>query len=266
MRFALIGKDIDYSLSPKLNSMIYRQLDINCSYSIQNIKLENIRNIVDMLKSNHLNGINITIPYKTTFFDFIDYLDPLSKSIMSVNCINFHEGIMKGYNTDIYGFENLIRVNNVDMNSKNILVLGAGGGAKAVCFYLKSCRYNFYIYNRSELNAKELSRLLFNDTSCALNKNEPIHNIDIVINCLPRSIEPFDFLNKSCIEISDLSYFIDINYNTKFSKLNGVKIESTINGVDMLIYQAIKSNEIWLGTNILDRLDVKYIKENLTEN
>ena len=147
-----------------------------------------------------------------------------------------------------------------------VLVLGAGGGAKAVCFYLKSCRYNFYIYNRSELKAKEISRLLFNDTSCALNKNEPIHNIDIVINCLPRSIEPFDFLNKSCIEISDLSYFIDINYNTKCSKLNGVKVESTINGVDMLIYQAIKSNEIWLGTNILDRLDVKYIKENLTEN
>ena len=45
-----------------------------------------------------------------------------------------------------------------------------------------------------------------------------------------------------------------------------MKVESTINGVDMLIYQAIKSNEIWLGTNILNRLDVKYIRENLTEN
>ena len=135
--FIVIGNPIDQSLSPDLHNWIFKKLKINAFY---NKILCNEIDIISQIKNDKINGINVTLPFKETIINFVDEINLRVKSIGSVNCIVKNKNKLIGYNTDWYGFSKLINNNKVDIQNKEVIVIGAGGVSRAVIFSLIQMR------------------------------------------------------------------------------------------------------------------------------
>ena len=255
MKFAVIGSNVKKSLSPDLNSLIYKQIKENHSYDYINVNEYRIDDVIRKLKENIYDGINITSPYKTSIIKYLDSVDENAANIGSVNCVYSKDGYLKGYNTDFYGFKKLIEINDLKLKTMNILVLGAGGVSRAVCSYLKYKKISFSIYNRSSNKVKNIIDDLSLNNICRYRKiiDETI-KYDTIVNCLSNSKECYEIIN-SCIKANNISTIIDLNYGSVDSDIFNLKSINYINGLYMLIFQAIKSNQIWLGNRLPLHID-----------
>jgi len=253
MKFAVIGNPIDKSLSPQLHEILYEKLNIlNCSFEkihIENDKLDDFFNNDFGL----FNGINVTIPFKSSVVKFLDAIDNEAKILDNVNCISKSNNMICGFNTDKYGFDMLLNENGIVIEDKSCVVLGAGSSAKTVvkCLIDKGIG-RIIIKNRSIDNAYNLQNfahtLGFNNIDL-FNSNHASY--DIAINTTPIGMYKEDSDNFFDIPIQDHTVLIDLIYTSKetlfLKKFD--KCSKKINGLDMFIFQALKSIEIWRETN-----------------
>jgi len=240
-RYAVIGQNIDYSLSPLVHQSHFDALNIDAKYECLNTN--DIFSYIHQLRQ--LSGFNVTIPFKEKMASICLELSEEAKVISAVNCVKVIANQFYGYNTDVYGFYKLLEINDLLSTQKKVLMIGAGGAAKAVFYCLKkyTC-HQVFVANRTESKALAL-------THHVLNMNEvsnQLDEFDIVINCTNVGVNE----NISPIEINKIkpgACFIDINYQVNSLFLdNAKKINAkTINGLDMFIYQAKKSFEIWFN-------------------
>lgn len=235
-KFGLIGKKISYSFSKKYFEQKFQKLLLN-NHSYNIIDLENLDNIKNIFETEHLKGLNVTIPYKEKIIPFIDELSDEAKEIGAINCISIENGKTKGYNTDAFGFEKTLLLHKKE-HQKTAIILGNGGAAKAVQYVLKKNQIPYITVSRTtEINYENLSENL-------VKKNL------IIIQCTPvgtfPNIEesvsfPFDGITKNHL-------IIDLIYNpeyTKFIRNCAEKGAKTANGLYMLEQQAEKAWEIW---------------------
>ena len=261
MKFAVLGSNTSASLSPRLHLFIYKSINLDHSYSY--IETQTI----DPSILFNYNGLNITNPFKNNIIQYLDQLDPIGLKTQSVNCIKIINNIKIGYNTDYYGFDKSIKVNDVDFKNKKIIVLGAGGIASTICRYLADNHLNFKIINRTPENIKLLiNRLNLSKNNIA--KNNSLCNIeyDIIINCLPPSSEVESYLKLIGLGTKPINIYIDMNYNLKSNFIAGINTDKIVDGTDMLIFQAIKSIEIWMENDILHSVDYNRLRKHITEN
>ncbi|MDF2700377.1 MAG: aroE, partial [Haloplasmataceae bacterium] len=154
MNYAVIGKNINYSLSPIIHHANFKSLGINASYEIINI--DDIDK--EIVKLRQLNGFNITIPYKQELIKYCSHISEEAKFVQAVNCVHVINHKFYGYNTDIYGFYQLMKVNHVDPYYKNVLIIGAGGAGRAVFYCLKKYfNYNLTVTNRTINKARKFT-------------------------------------------------------------------------------------------------------------
>ena len=253
MKFAVIGNPIDKSLSPQLHNILYEKLNIsNCSFEkicLESDELDNFFNNDFSL----FNGINITIPFKDKVVKFLDIIDDEAKILGNVNCITKLNNMICGFNTDKHGFDMLLIKNGVNIKGRNCVVLGAGSSAKTVVKCLIDLGVGrIIIKNRSIENAHNLQNfartLGFNNIELF---NSDFTNLDLVINTTPLGMykeDSEDFFN---IPVNESTILIDLIYTareTLFLKKFD-KCSKRINGLDMFIFQALKSIEIWRETN-----------------
>ncbi len=262
--FIVIGNPIEHSLSPDLHNWIFKKLKINAIY---NKILCNEIDIISQIKNDKINGINVTLPFKETIINFVDEINLRVKSIGSVNCIVKNKNKLIGYNTDWYGFSKLINNNKVDIQNKEVIVIGAGGVSRAVIFSLIQMRVKkIKIFNRSIIKAKKLENNIIK--SFHLDEiNDSIKDDSIIINCTSIGMINNDLpiLDKL---ISANQTIIDTIYNpykTELLKLAQSKGAKIVNGMDMFIYQAIASLELWLNDSIGDKLDYQELRKYLKE-
>ena len=207
MKFAVIGNPIDKSLSPQLHEILYEKLNIlNCSFEkihIENDKLDDFFNNDFGL----FNGINVTIPFKSSVVKFLDTIDDEAKILDNVNCISKSNNMICGFNTDKYGFDMLLNENGIDIEGSSCVVLGAGSSAKTVvkCLIDKGIG-RIIIKNRSIDNARNIQNfahsLGFNNIDL-FNFNHASY--DIAINTTPIGMYKEDCDNFFDIPIQDLS-------------------------------------------------------------
>src|SRR5690606_15813457 len=135
-RFGLLGKDISYSFSRNyFGNKFEKEAITDASY--ENFDLEQITLFPEILKQEHLAGLNVTIPYKEAVIPFLDKLSKTAKKIGAVNTIKFTKsGKTKGYNTDYYGFKKSLKP-FLKPHHKRALILGTGGASKAIAFVFK---------------------------------------------------------------------------------------------------------------------------------
>ena len=126
-KYLVIGNPIEHSLSPKLHNYWFEKNDINANYGKRKIKRGEIQEIISEIKSNKLDGINVTVPFKSDVIPFLDALSEESKITQSVNTIYVRDKKIVGHNTDIKGFELSLRETQFDLKNKRIFILGAGG-------------------------------------------------------------------------------------------------------------------------------------------
>ena len=267
MYFAIVGENTQRSLSPRMHKWIYDVLHLEHQYDSIDINKNNVNNIVNKLRNGVLHGINITIPYKKYFINYLDEIDSCASKIGAINCILSNNGFLEGYNTDYFGFEKLISINNIKLKNKNILILGAGGASSAICSYLANNKHHFSIFNRSHSNAQLIiDRIDYSSHATIVQSPLFEHNYDIIINCLPSYINMSNLLESAGYNFRLLDYLIDINYDRSNIISSKVEAQVRINGLDMLIYQGIRSNEIWLQKTLEKRINYSKLYNYLLED
>ena len=233
--YGLIGKKLSHSLSKAFFNQKFKQLNLE-NHNYENYELENLDNIREFIKKNKLSGLNVTIPFKQKILNYLDKIDPLAKEIGAVNTLKINNDKIFGYNTDIYGFEKSI-IPLID-NRENALILGDGGASKTIKFVLEKNKINITtISRRGRKNYDNLT------------KEDIIKNL-IIINTTPLGMYPdiksFPKIPYKHLNSKHLVY--DLIYNPKqtiFLEKAEKQGSNTINGHEMLKYQANKSWNIW---------------------
>jgi len=240
-RFGLLGKNIEYSFSRNYFSTKFSNQNLdNCSYV--NFDLPFLEGFEEILNNEpHLCGLNVTIPYKKKVIPFLDHISEESKAIGAVNTIVWNkEGKTIGHNTDHVGFKKAL-TEKIGSMPKRALILGTGGASNAVQYALKSldCEATFVsrTAKRNQLTYDKLD-------------NKVIANTRLIINTTP--LGTFPNINKAPsipYELLNANHFLfDLIYNpseTLFMKKAKDQGSQTINGYQMLVYQAEKSWELW---------------------
>ncbi|WGS64411.1 shikimate dehydrogenase family protein [Marinitoga aeolica] len=240
LRFGIVQYPKKLSMSEKVFNKYFQEINIDAVYEGININPSDFDfKIKDVL--NNYYGLNITVPYKERIFK---YLNAATDSAIFLSAINtIHKGI--GYNTDWIGFYNSII--NEDLNG-DILVLGAGGAAKAILYGLYKIGIDrVKLINRTYERAIELKKLFNKKIKIEIEKYEKINTIindvDIFINTTSLGM----FNERLPVKLNEkLSLVYDVVYfHTPLQK----KAESlgikTINGKMMWYYQAVENLKIW---------------------
>src|SRR5919108_2303187 len=159
--YCIIGDPIHHSLSPAMQNAAFAALGLNCTYIAFRVPKGELKESIDSLRSINIAGFNITVPHKTEVIKYLDELDATAKNAAAVNTVNNIEGIFRGYNTDIYGFIEPLHKRQVDFRGMQVLLLGAGGAARAVVVALaqENGITKLVIANRDLPRAKELANM-----------------------------------------------------------------------------------------------------------
>ena len=180
--FGLLGKNISYSFSRGFFTEKFKALNFKknkyVNFDIQQI--EDFPSIIN--KEQNLKGLNVTIPYKEEVIKYLDKLDTTAKKIGAVNTIKFTKrGNLKGYNSDVVGFENSIKP-LLKKHHNKALILGTGGASKAIAFVLKKNNIKYKFVSRSPEGKKEIS---YDSLT-----QEVLQKYSVIINCTPLGTAP----------------------------------------------------------------------------
>ena len=130
--YAVIGDPIDHSLSPNIHNAAFRHLQLEHTYIAYRIPAGELAAGIEALKAIKIAGFNVTIPHKIEMMKLLDEMDTTCKVIGAVNTVLNDNGKLKGYNTDMIGFLDPIKKKNLTIEGSHVLLLGAGGAARAI--------------------------------------------------------------------------------------------------------------------------------------
>ena len=251
--FVVIGDPIDHSLSPNIHSAVFRELNLDCSYIAYRIPKGELEEGIEGLKKINVDGFNVTIPHKVEMMKYLDKTDESCSLIGAVNTVTYKDGILKGYNTDMDGFLEPFKKKELSIANTKVLLLGAGGAARAiVAGFAKEKANSITIANRTLENANNLSEFakkigLDANAIKIEDVNDLVKDYDIIVNSTsiglknePRPIS-LEGINEKTI-VYDIVY---MPMNTDFIKKAKEKKAIIIYGYEMLLGQAARSFEIW---------------------
>jgi shikimate dehydrogenase len=239
-QFGLIGKQLSHSFSPAFFADYFQKQGIDAQYATY--ELPEISDLPQLMNDQVFGGLNVTIPYKTDIIPFLDELDPLATEIQAVNVIAFENGKTKGYNTDVYGFQQSIKP-FLTFHHERALIFGTGGASKAVAHVFKSLGIDVIFVSQTESS-------LSNHFTYADVNEHMIAACKVIVNCTPLGMFPDadSAVELPYASLSEEHLLIDLVYNpeeTLFMKQGRANGATAMNGLSMLQHQALKSWEIW---------------------
>lgn len=255
----LIGNPIEHSISPPMHNAAFQESDLDFAYVTFKVEKADIEKALDGIRGLEIEGINVTIPHKSTVNKYLDEIEDTAEKIGAVNTIKRDGKKLKGFNTDGKGVLKTLRKEIGGIKNKNILLLGAGGAARAIGFTLAENGANLTISNRTESKAKELASEISKKTSNEVNQipqnkkelRKAIRDSKILINSTSVGMYPNE--GETLIESDSMHenlIVMDIVYNPLKTRLleeaekAGAK---TIPGLRMLVHQGAASFKIWTG-------------------
>ena len=260
---ALIGNPIRHSFSPRIQNYFIEKYSKDAVYLVFELREENLKEAFNGAKKLGFAGLNVTMPYKKEVFKLVDKADRISTAIKSVNTVKFDKktGTSKGFNTDVPGFLCSLDKKKFNWSGSNCLVIGAGGAARGAIYgMLKKKVKEIWVYNRTKEKVNEIIRDLKNEGSNkikALNSindiDNKINDINLIVNCTPLGMDIKSFKNVIPVPgrwnlrgkfIFDMVYKPIKTLLLKKAKKEGAKV---IDGIDLLVYQAASSFEVWFG-------------------
>ena len=238
----LIGYPLSHSFSKKYFTQKFEALKLSNEWRYELFSIEHIELLPEILKNNpELVGLNVTIPYKEQVLPYLNSLDTNAKKIGAVNCIKIVNGKLKGYNTDIIGFDESLQQLIGSEKKLEALILGTGGAAKGVEFVLQKRKIPFQYVSR--YNVKNY--LTYDDITPKI-----MEKYRLIINTTPLGMSPnaetFPPILYNHLTASHFLY--DLVYNpleTIFMKRGAEYGAQVKNGLDMLHIQAEVGWKIW---------------------
>lgn len=251
--FGLFGEKLSHSLSPAIHNMIYQTIGLQAAYSLYEIQPHMLASAVQGIKALGINGVNVTIPYKLKVMESLDGISKEALSIGAVNTIHNIENKLYGYNTDYIGFGRMLNRNSIVVKNKSAVVLGTGGASKAVIAYLTDNGIaDINIVSRKPEEVKTYDKDMYKLID--YNQLKQLKQTDMLINCTPCGMHPK--IDCSPIEETLIPRFgalVDLIYNPsetllmKYADKYGI---ANMNGLYMLVEQAIAAVEIWIEETI----------------
>ncbi|MBE3570397.1 MAG: shikimate dehydrogenase [Bacillales bacterium] len=255
--YGVIGDPIAHSMSPAMHNDAFKRLGIPAYYHPFHVKPNDLEKAVEGMKAIGVEGFNVTIPHKTAIIPFLDELDPLAEAIGAVNTVVRKNYRWIGYNTDGDGFvRGLKEALGRDLHHDHILIIGAGGAARAIYYTLASLHVrSIDIANRTMEKAARLAEQCPFETETSVfsitEAEKRMENYSIVIQTTSIGMSPkTDEMPISLSLLKKGAFVSDIIYNpleTKFlaeAKKQGAK---TQNGIKMFVYQGVSAFEKWTG-------------------
>ncbi len=258
-KYALIGYPLGYSLSPALHNNFFEKENISAAYEAKALLETEIESFV---KAKEYTGFNVTIPYKETIIPYLDRITSTAHEIGAVNTVKLVDNAYIGDNTDAGGFGLMLKEDlGINMQGMRVLLLGAGGAAKAISYRaLKDeCRELLVFDTSLDKTESLLARYSSYKQIKALNSLQSITpfypQIDMVINATPVGMKDnSSILNSEEINLlPKTAYVIDIIYSPLETPLLKIAREfglKTLNGVGMLAGQGILGEKLWFNKSL----------------
>ena len=245
--YGLIGDPVTESISAETHNHFFQTNGLNVVYVKMRVKAEELIDFLKFAKKLPIRGLSVTMPLKERIIPYLDEIDDEARTIGAVNTIVFNEGKTIGYNTDGFGALNAIE-KQINVKGKHIVILGAGGAAKAIAYEANQRGANVTILNRN----KEKAHLLAASLNCRFGGLNEIRDFieegyDIIVNCTshPMPIEPQSIIPGS--------YVMDITTKpkeTEFLKYATKQSCKIIYGYQMFVEQALGQFNLWFKEKI----------------
>lgn len=265
----LIGNPVEHTMSPAIHNTLAQAMGENLVYVPFSVPQGHLEEAVKGAWALQLSGLNVTVPYKSQVIPFLRELDPLAEKIGAVNTLVRTEDGFKGYNTDMPGLYRAMCRDGVSIEGERVLLLGAGGVARAVAILLleKNAR-EIVLLNRTpekaeqiaaEVNAlagRQLARALALSDYVTLPERERYLAIQAT------SVGMFPHVEDAPLEDSDFYRRVHTGYDlifnpakTKFMSLVEAGGGRACNGLKMLLYQGVIAYELWTGATVGRKLE-----------
>jgi shikimate dehydrogenase len=255
----IIGDPIEHTVSPAMQNAAFRVTGSDYIYLAFKVRKEDLGQALQGVRALNLRGLNVTIPHKVAVIPFLDEIDTLAENIGAVNTIVNEDGTLKGYNTDAMGFLKALLAENIQPERKKIVILGAGGAARAISFILSDKGADLTILNRHFESAQKLAdrtiQLFRRDVrSFELNRDNlktVLAEADILVNTTSLGMVPEEEQTPVPARLIKPGLVVfDIIYNPLKTRLLSEAEKrgaQTISGIEMLVRQGAAAFELWTG-------------------
>jgi shikimate dehydrogenase len=256
--YGIIGNPVRHSLSPIIHNGAFQRMGLNAVYLAFEVK--NLPEAMEGIRGLGIRGVSVTLPFKTQVIPFLDQIEGVAKKIKAVNTIANEEGKLIGHNTDWCGALEALE-EKVALKDKRVILLGAGGAARAIAFGLKERGCRVFIHNRSSQKAADLANEL-GFIHGPMSFRERL-DADVLINATSSGMVPQEGespLPKAVLP--EGMTVMDIVYQPLRTRLLREAEEQgcqTIDGLAMLARQGAAQLQIWTGR----RPQIEQIKEDL---
>ncbi|TCK98373.1 shikimate dehydrogenase [Natranaerovirga hydrolytica] len=263
--YGVIGNPVEHTLSPELHNTFGKLTKNTLVYVPFKVEKDKVKEALEGLWACNVQGFNVTVPFKQDVIPFLDGIDEEAQRIGAVNTMLRTEKGYKGFNTDINGLHKSITSEGFTLKDEKVIILGAGGGSKAATYMCaREGAKSIYIINRSQETAQSVKdsvikyypnadiQLLTPQDYQSLPKDQYI-----AIQTTPVGMSTY--IEQAIIEVDDfyknIKFAVDMIYEpeeTLFLRKVRANGGQGINGLKMLVYQAVLSFEIWTGDYIED--------------
>ena len=255
----VIGDPIEHTMSPVMHNAAFNHLGLDYIYVPFRVKKEELGQAIAGMRSLNIRGLNVTIPHKVETIPFLDKIDPLAEKIGAVNTVVNDGGVLTGYNTDATGFLQALLEEGIEPESKNTVVLGAGGASRGISFILAEKGARLAILNRNPDRAEELAQRISQASEKevkALKLDEEslsavLEKAEILVNTTSVGMSPdIDGTPVPARLLKPGLAVFDIVYNPLQTRLLREAEQAgaqTISGIEMLAWQGAQAFEKWTG-------------------
>lgn len=251
----LIGDPIIHSLSPAMHNAAYQALALNYLYLPFHVTAVNLVAAISAVRALSFRGLNITVPHKEAVIPQLDLLDRSAKRCGAVNTIVNNNGTLTGYNTDGEGFIDSLRENDFDPYGKKVVILGAGGSARAVAAALQEHgAAQIVLVNRTTRKAEQIAEALgaqnFRIFPLSSLPADALAGVKLVINALAVPFEREDGEWLLDLSAAAGALFYDLRYGKMPSDFLTYARELKSPGLDglgMLLHQGVRAFRLLTG-------------------
>ena len=244
--YGVVGDPIAHSLSPAIMNAAFRRENVNAVYLALHAKT--LKDLLTCVREIPIHGISVTMPYKEAILAHLDNTDAHTTKIGACNTVvRAQDGKLYGFNTDAAGIVRPLERRLNTLEGARILVIGAGGAARAAVFGLKERGSEVYILNRTAAPAKKLAH----QARARIVKRPDLKKLafDVIINATPVGMNN---VRESPLQEQEINarYVFDMIYDppeTRFLKLAKERGAQIIPGIELFVHQAARQFEIWTG-------------------
>ena len=247
---AVIGDPVRHSLSPVMFNAAFRALNMDWLYVALPVKLGSSRAAIDGIRALDIAGLSVTTPHKEAVAAAVDQLSPVAIKLGAVNCVRRSGEVLIGENTDGKGFVESVRSGlGIEPENSNVVVVGAGGAARAVILALAEAGATVAVVNRTKDKAEKIVNQMAME-NISTSGFESISDADLIVQATPLGMRNDDPLPFDPNLIRQGQTLVDLIYHpqrTPIAESAAARGAQIANGVGMLLYQAGEQFRIWTG-------------------